>query len=91
MLLSQQKSSYQTNSFVYSIKIKFVRTLSDGTTPEKFRITLKNVKISEIKNDLIFDQETGSFKGTESLRLVYQTMTVQHFAPNNTVTIDYQY
>jgi len=76
---------------MYSIKIKFVRILSDGTTPEKFRITLKNVKISEIKNDLIFDQETGSFKGTESLRLVYQTMTVQHFAPNNTVTIDYQY
>ncbi|MBK9256184.1 MAG: type VI secretion system tube protein Hcp [Saprospiraceae bacterium] len=84
-------NAFNNNAVIDQIKIKFVRTIQDGTSPEKFRITLNNVKISEIKNDLSFDQETGFFKGVESLRLVYQSMAVQHFTPNNTVTLNYQY
>lgn len=83
--------AYDNNLTLDSLTIKFTREVQNGTFPEKFRITLYNVKIKEINTHLAFSNATDYFQGEENIFLIYQSMEVRHFNPNESHTLIYQY
>lgn len=84
-------SHFKNNSVISTVDLKFTRLGSSGQEIQYFEITLNNVKIFEIRQELRYNKDSDIFNFIEHIHMAYQSIEFKNITNGDMVNIPWSY